>query len=129
MSNIMHKTKGYIALTTVLLVSAVTLVVTVTVTFVSLNEGQSSLASSKGEERLSFVDGCTEDAILKIRNNASYAGGTTTTPDGNCTIVVSKVGTVYTVTASPADMTYVKKIQAVVTRGATTVTITSWQEI
>lgn len=125
----MSKTKGYIALTTVLLVSAVALIVTVTVTLVSLNEGQSSLASSKGEERLSFVDGCTEDAILKIRNSASYAGGTTTTPDGNCTIVVSKVGTVYTVTASPADTTYVKKIQAVVTRGATTVTITSWQEI
>jgi len=123
------KTKGYIAITTVLLISAVTLMIAVTVTLVSINEGQSSLASSKGEERLSFVDGCMEDAILKIRNSASYAGGTTTTPDGNCSITVSKVGSVYTVTASPADLTFMKKLQAVVTRGASTVTITSWQEI
>ena len=129
MNNVNIKAKGYIAITTVMLISAITLMIAVTVTLVSINEGQSSLASSKGEERLSFVDGCMEDAILKIRNSASYAGGTTTTPDGNCAITVAKVGSVYTVTASPVDLTYLKKVQAVVTRGASTVTITSWQEI
>lgn len=129
MNIMITKAKGYIAITTVLLISAITLMIAVTVTLISISEGQSSLASSKGEERLNFVEGCMEDAILKIRNSASYAGGTTTTPDGNCTILVSKVGSVYTVTASPVDLTYLKKVQAVVTRGASTVTITSWQEI
>jgi hypothetical protein len=121
--------RGFIAISTVILVAVITLAIAVMVTYISLNDAQSSLASFKGAENLNFIEGCTNDAILKIRNSASYAGGNISYPEGSCSVTVSKAGTTYTVTASPVSTTYQKKIQAVVVRGSTTVTISSWQEI
>jgi hypothetical protein len=120
---------GFIAISTVILVSVVTVVIAVLVTYISINDAQSSLASFKGEENLNFIEGCASDGILKIRNSASYAGGTITYPEGGCNLAVSRAGNIYTITATATDSSYGKKIQAVVTRGATTITISSWQGI
>lgn len=121
--------QGFIAISTVILVSVVTLAVAIMVTYISLNDAQSSLASFKGEQSLNFTEGCMNDAILKVRASATYSGGTIAYPEGSCTVTVSKSGSTYTLAAVPVSTAFVKKIQAIVTRGATTVTISSWQEI
>lgn len=119
---------GFIALVSMLTISAVVLSITLTVVYLSIGQGQSGLALSKGEDQLTFVEGCMEDALLKIRANASYAGGSITRPEGTCTITVSQAGSEYTVTSTVTNTNYKRTIQAVVTRGAT-ITITSWKEI
>lgn len=121
--------KGFIAISTVLVVAVVTLIIATVVTFISINEAQSSLASLGGEQSLNLAEGCTGDAILLVRANASYAGGTITRPEGSCSIAISKVGTTYTIVATPTGVNYVKKVQAAITRGASAITISSWQEI
>jgi hypothetical protein len=120
--------EGYIAILTVLIISVVVLAVATTVSLLSIGEAQSGLALFKGEDTLTFVESCMEDALLKARNNNSYTGGTITRPEGTCSITVSKAGTTWTVTATTTATQYVRTVQAVVTRG-TAVTITSWKEI
>lgn len=66
---------GYIALITVIILSAVTMAIGTTVSLLAIGEAQSSQALTKGEETLGFVEGCMEDALLKVRASDSYAGG------------------------------------------------------
>lgn len=121
--------KGFIALTSVLVISAVVLSIALTVTYLSIGQGQSGLALSKGEEQLNFAEGCMEDALLKIRADASYSGGSITRQEGTCSVTVSKAGSVYTITTTgEAVAGYQRSVQTVATRGSS-ITISSWKEI
>jgi len=122
------KQQGYIALIMVLTISAVALATATTVALLSIGEAQSGLALFNGENTLTFVEGCMEDALLKSQAAATYAGGTITRPEGTCTITVSKNVNVWTITATTTATIYKRTIQAVVTRSST-LTITSWKEI
>ena len=119
---------GFIALTSILVISVVILSITLTVVYLSVGQGQSSLAITKGEDQLNFVEGCMEDALLKIRANASYAGGTITRPEGSCSITVSQVGNIYTVNSTGSVLNYKRTVQVNATRSSTIV-INSWKEI
>ncbi len=107
---------GYVTISIAIILTAVVLGIMVTVAQLGIGEGQVSLALSKGEDTLYFVEGCMEDALLKIRSNASYAGGTITRPEGTCSITVSTVGQTYTVTASTTATSYKRTVQAITVR-------------
>lgn len=122
--------KGYIATLTVLIVMAVVLTTATTITYLSIGEAQSGFALFKGEDTLTFVEGCTEDALLKASNNLIYNGGTITRPEGTCIIVVdSKVGDTWTMTITTTATTYKRNIQIVFDRLSTGISLTSWKEI
>lgn len=124
------KTKnGYIAIITVLIISAVVLATAGTVSLLAIGEAQSSYSLFKGEDTLTFVEGCTEDALYKLRANSSYAGGNITRPEGTCTVAVSQISTTYTLTVSTTNTTYQRTIQIVCNRNPTGITLTSWKEI
>jgi hypothetical protein len=120
--------KGYIAILTVLIISAVVITIATTVSLLAIGEAQSSFALFKGEDTLTFVEGCMEDALLKARNNNTYTGGSITRPEGTCTITVSKAGTTWTITATTTNTQYIRTIQSVITRG-NQMAITSWKEL
>lgn len=121
--------QGFLAISTVLIVSAVALSIGITVSLLAIGEGQSALAVTKGEDTLAFVESCAEDALMNIRASSSYEGNfTITRPEGTCEITVSRAGNVYTVTATTTNTQYKRTIQSVVTR-TTTITTTSWKEI
>src|ERR1044072_3420848 len=111
---------GFVAISTVLIVSAVTLAVMLTVSFLSIGEGQASLAGYLGESDLALVEGCAEDALQKFHDNGSYAGGSFTRPEGagtsTCNITLNSGSPNYdiTVTATSGDsavVNYNRKIQ------------------
>ena len=118
---------GYMAIAMVLILTAIILGIMITVTQLGIGEGQASLALSKGEDTLGFTEGCMEDALLKIWSDPSYTSGTITRPEGTCTVTVSQVGNVYTVTTTGTATNYKRTVEAVVTRGSS-MTITSWKE-
>lgn len=118
---------GYVAIAIVLILTVVILGIMVTVAQLGVGEGQVSLALSKGEDTLNFVEGCMEDALLKIRSDPTYSGGSITRPEGTCTIAVSQAGTTYTVTSTTTATTYGRTVQGVVTR-STALSLTSWKE-
>lgn len=119
--------RGYVAISIVLILSAIILGIIVTVAQLSIGEGQVALSLSKGEDTLDFVEGCMEDALLNINASSSYSGGTITRPEGTCSITVSKSGSTYTTTATTTATTYNRTIQTVLTRSSG-ISITSWKE-
>jgi len=120
--------KSFIAISTLLVIAAVVLVISITVSMTSISEGQSSLSIVKGEESLYLVEGCMEDVLLKIRSNINYSGGTINRPEGVCTITVLKNGNTYIVTSTSVGLPYIKTIEAVIDR-TNKITVTSWKEI
>ncbi len=107
--------KGYIALSMVLIITAVVISIATTVSLLSIGEAQSGLALSKGEDALLFSEGCMEDALSKTRSNVNYTSGTITRPEGSCTITVSKVSGTWTVTATVVTGPYKRTIQTIFT--------------
>ncbi len=130
---------GYVAISILLMLTAVLLGIIVTVAHLGIGEGQSSLALSKGEDALNSAEGCMEDALLKARSSSTFGDpvGTPVTitrpsPESSCSItVVSKVGSnpvVWTMNATTATTAYKRTIQVVFNRSATGITLTSWKE-
>jgi hypothetical protein len=80
-----HNTSGYIALTTMLIVTAVVVTIATTVTYLSIDEGQMSLAQLRSEQARGMVEGCAADALLQL-NESGTLPGSVTLPQGSCTI-------------------------------------------
>jgi len=124
--------QGYIALSMILLLSVIIIAVSTTVTFLAIGEAQSGLTLSKGEDNLSFAEGCAEDALLKARASATYNGGDITRPgtEGTCTVsAITKVAGQWTFTVNKKTVTdYVRKIQVVTNYDGYGDTIVTWQE-
>jgi uncharacterized protein (UPF0333 family) len=125
----MMNQRGYIAISMVLIILSVVIAVATTVTLLAIGEAQSSLILTKGEDTLSFVEGCAEDALLKARASSSYTGGNITRPEGTCTVSVSKASTTWTLTISTTATAYVRTVEVVITRDGYGDTITTWKEI
>ena len=111
-----HNQSGFIALTSVLLILAVASAAAIVVTYSSINEAQSGLALYKGEQNLAFVEGCTEDYLLKIRMNAGYTGGNVTRPDGTCTATIFPGGLSWSFTNTSLSTPYQRQITTAFTR-------------
>ncbi|MFC1790711.1 hypothetical protein ACFLZP_04490 [Patescibacteria group bacterium] len=126
--SVIQSCKGYVALASVLVIAAVVLVISVSVSLLSVSEGQMSLAGKKNEETVDLVEGCLEEALLRLNEEESIPA-TISLPEGDCSVTInSQVGNDWTITVSTTFENYTKSIQAVVNR-ETTVAITSWQEI
>ena len=113
----------------VILLVALVIAISTTVALLAVGEAESALTLTNGESTLSFVEGCTEDALLKARANTSYAGGNITRPEGTCTVTISKAGSIWTLTVSTTATVYVRTIQVVITQDGYGDTISSWSEI
>ena len=123
---------GYIAISIMLILTAVVLGVIVTVAQLGIGEGQVSLALSKGEDTLSFVEGCAEDALLKIRADPSLSGTFTIgrpPGEGTCSItIVSKLVNTWTVDVTTQATAYKRTVRVILDRLPTGITLTSWKE-
>jgi hypothetical protein len=129
---------GFLAVSMVLILSAVVISIAATIALVAIGEGQASLAATQGEQNLAFVEGCVEDALLKVRASATFGDPTGTPvsiarPEGTCIVtVVSKVGSgtvTWTMNATTNATNYTRTIQAIFSRSASGITLNSWREI
>ena len=120
---------GYVAISILLILTAVLLGIIVTVAHLGIGEGQVSLALSKGEDTLTFVEGCVEDGLLKSRADSNYSGGGITRPEGTCSISISKAVIPWTMTVTTLDTKYKRTIEVKYTRNPTGISLSSWKEI
>ena len=121
--------KGYIAFSSLLVISAVVLAITVSVSLLSISESQMGNAVKKGEEALFFIEGCLEEGLLRISKNPSYNGGLLNFPEGQCTINIQKDGEDWTVIASGLKDGYARKVEAKIKRICNQTELVSWLEI
>lgn len=124
--------KGFIALSIVLVVSAIVLVIIQSVGLLSIGEGQASYALTEGESSLNLVEGCAEDYLLKIRSDSTFAGGDVTRPEGTCTITITSGNPSWNVTVTTTEPDYRRSLQLTFIRSTSGsnagITITSWKE-
>ena len=126
--NLDHNKKGYIALTTVLVVGVVLVTIGLSVSLIAISEGQLSLSGRKNETALQLTESCVQDALLRL-GNTNALNAIITLPEGTCALVVdSTVGTTWTFTVTGVFEGHTKKLQTIAVRGST-VSVTSSLEI
>ena len=119
--------QGYIALSSILVISAVVLVIGISTSLLSVNDLLSSTSGKKGDETVDFVEACIEDALLRL-NKDNTIPTTITLPVGDCSVTInSQVGNDWDFTVEATLDGFTRKIRVVATRSSS-VTITSWQE-
>lgn len=118
-----------VALSIVIVLGGVLVALATTVTYLSIGEAQSGLAHLKGGDNLSFVEGCVEDYMLKIRSNSSFTAQNITRPEGTCTIVINSGNPNWDITVSSSSSLYKRSLQVVFVRNSTGIVLTSWKEI
>jgi hypothetical protein len=124
--------KGFVAISTVLIVISVVVAIATSVTLLSVDEARSGLILFQGEDNLAFVEGCVEDAMLKIRSNSSaFPVGTSTftRPEGTCSVSVTTANPNWDITVTSTTTAVKRQIKVVFVRNATGITLTSWKEI
>lgn len=123
---------GYIAISTVVIILAVILALTITMSYSAIGEAQSGLSVLQGEENLQEAEGCVEDVMLKIRSNPVTVASVTR-PEGTCSVNYTASGPTnwdMTVTFQSTTSTGIRRsIRVIFTRSATGLTMTSWNEI
>jgi len=127
---------GFIAFTSLLVISAVTLAIAVSISLLGVNEAQSSLDFKKGQEVLKIAEAGAEEAFLRLRDNAAWdpEGAEIPLPGvaGSCAVDVSGAGNDRTVDITAAisgPPQYLKKLQITAKRVGNSLNLTSWQEV
>lgn len=122
---------GFIAFTSLLVVSAATLAIAVSISLLGIGEAKSSLDFKKGQEALKIAESCLEEGLLRLRDNANYTGGSLNVGEGSCTINVRGSGNEKTINVSATitgALQYVKELEASTKRVGNSINITSWEE-
>ena len=81
----MRNSSGYIAISSVLVILAVTLTIFISVTLLSIDGAQVSLAEVQDAESVNIIDSCLEDALLYLNNNNSLPSSISL-PEGSCNL-------------------------------------------
>lgn|SRR3989338_6491072 len=123
------KKKGFIAISSLLIISFVVLAISVSATTLAIGELQSAFSLTQGEDVLGFVEGCAEDALWKSRADNNYNGGTITRPEGTCSISISKNGVTWTMDVTTTATIFKRTVRVIFDRNPTGITLISWKEI
>lgn len=121
--------QGFVAISVVLIVISVVLAVGTTITLLSVGEAQSGLVLFQGEDNLNLIEGCVDDAMLKIRSDSTYAGGALNRPEGSCTVTVNFPHPNWNITVSASSNSIQRSVQVIFVKNPTGISLTSWKEI
>jgi hypothetical protein len=120
--------KGFVAISSVLVIAAVVITIGVTVSLSSISEAQRALAAKRNEATLDRVEACIEHSLYSLNTTADIPTGITF-PEYSCSVTInSHVGTVWTFTVTISLDNHSKSVQVTATRNTTIGTIT-WKEI
>ena len=123
--------QGFIAITSLLVISAVTLAIAMSVTLIGISSANSSLGYQKGQEAMSMGESCLEETLIRLRGDGNFSGVSLSVGSGVCIATVSTDGNTRTIwisssiTGPPA---FVKILNGVVTRVGKSITLNSWTE-
>ena len=84
--------KGYIALVTVLAITAMLLIFLGSVQYIGTDGLKSSFSNRIGEETHWLAESCLEDTLVQIHDDSNYSGGSLSLLDGFCTVSVLDTG-------------------------------------
>ncbi len=127
-----RKTKnGYITLISVLVVSAISVAVSVSLLLLGLSFSQTSYALQQSNQAKGLANACAEEALEQIRTTTSFTGaGNLTFGLGSCTYtVLSTGGEGRTILASGTVDNTIRKVSVIIDSINPLITASSWQEV
>ena len=122
--------KGYVALITVLIISALGLAIAISLLLIGIGASQTSFVLEQSNQARSLANTCSEEALERIRRNSTYTGSTSLTLTyGNCSYTVIDLGgTDREIQSTGTVDTVVRKEQVFLDQVAP-VNITLWQDV
>jgi len=121
------KMRGFIALTTVLIILGIVLAVGLGLGLLSIGEAQMSLQKSQSSQVYYLANLCAERALMELKETkGAYGGENIDIEGGNCQILVEGIWTIK-VTATFSGQT--KKMKIIVSQIDPEMIIGSWQEV
>lgn len=122
---------GYVALIAVLVMGAVATSVGVTLLLTGTDSQRSSLIDQQSKQARAYATACAEEALQLMHDTTTYTGTNNLTFSlGSCTYTVTNTGgSARTILATGTVGNVVKKVQVYATIGASSISITSWQEV
>lgn len=127
--------KGFVALVTVLVISAIMLAVGLFISSAALNDLLSSYSFDQGERAIQIADACVDEAVFRLKSDSAYAGTSLNLNGGSCTVTINGGGASRTLNSTATLGNFTKRITATVTfvtnsaGNANTVDLTHWEEI
>jgi hypothetical protein len=123
---------GYIALISVLIIGAVSVTIATALLITGSDAQQENLARQQSLKARNAAVGCVEEALQQIHDNTAFTATNTavTVGDATCNYTVTNTGAnTRTITATSTNVNVVRKIQTYVTINASSLSISSWQEV
>lgn len=120
--------KGFVALTTVLIILAISLIFGLGISLLSISEMTMGLEKNFSSRAYYLANLCAEEALMKLKENSNYSGNETIAVDnGSCQILpVEGNWQVKTVGNSQKQ---IKKMKIVISQINPQMIIQSWQEV
>lgn len=122
---------AYIALISVLIISAIALVVSLSASLTSTDQAKIGLKKSLSSESLYFASSCAEEALMRLRENTAYLGNETLTIiPGACQILpIELSGSLRLIKVISSYKNQFRKIKISVDVSTLPLKIDSWQEV
>lgn len=122
---------GYVALITVLVVGAASLAIGLAILVIGTDSQKSTLSLQKSTQARSLAVSCAEEALQQMHDDTNFTGTNNLTfGTDSCTYTVTNTGgSARRVDATGTAGGVVRKVQVYATIGASSISITSWQEV
>ena len=128
---VIRRERGYIALLTVLIVSAIAIAISLVLLTTGINSQRSGLVEQQSKQARALAIACAQEALQQIHDNIGFTStGNLSMGQGSCTYTVTSTGTTTrSILATGTVGNVVRKIQTYATIGSSSISITSWQEV
>ena len=120
---------GYVALLTVIILSAVATVIATSLLLLGLGHSRSALSENQTTQAKAAADGCTEEALRQIRLSSSYTASNVAInfTGSSCTYTVV-AGTTGSITATGTSGNNIRKVTIDLSARTPNIVFTKWQE-
>jgi hypothetical protein len=122
---------GYVALLAVLIVGAACTAIALAILTTGADSGRWVLVAQQSTQARALAAACSEEALQVIHDNTAFTGTSSLSlGQGSCSYTVANTGgATRTVDVSGTVGTVVRKSKTYVTIGASSISITSWQDV
>jgi hypothetical protein len=124
-------TEGYIALISVLLISAIGTAIMISVIASGITSSKTDLSLQRLGGARSLASSCAEEALQRILESSITTGnGNLTIGSGTCSyIITSASGTNITISSTGLMGTITSKIKVILATTTPGITLSSWEEV
>jgi len=120
--------RGFVALTTILIILALSLILGLGISLLSISEMTMGLEKSFSSRAYYLANLCAEDALIELKENINYQGNKTIGIEGgNCQILPIEGN--WTVKTIGNFQNQIKKMKIVISQVNPQMVIQSWEEV